>query len=926
MKIPFMRLKNFIGISEGMGRKEFTLDLSGDHIPEIILLVGGNGKGKTTILSHLQPFASNNDGREYTVFAEENGEKEIHVLDGDILYVINHFYNKKKDGGPHTIKSFIKQIKPDGTEVDLNESGGVRSFADVLKSYLGIDNDYFRVGRIGSNVTNFIQLNSSDRKRLISRFLPDIDGYLAINKDVTSYLGILRGQIKFVSNELEKIGDISVLNDKARIAIQQITSNEEKYNSAIQEVSVLQHRLKEAVSILGIDYDVGSPLPDLTNPYRAVVTDLILKQNAIENVINTKISTPENRTPEKIRELIAEYREKCESSGEVSVKARMALSELNSKISSVNAEIKSKTDFISNKAGIQNRINTVTQQIESISESFAQSQEYLDCVADKRIVELVKKGDLNVLYSRVDIFNSSRDKFSRFRPDTFVQLYGSTSPSEIVATMTTAIKAMEANRVKYQNDINQATSEIMFAKQLNQIKSSNNGCGCSDPACPYEGIISLAPVSNDSISKLKANIAEIDSEIKSCNGVINVARNEYAPLLDLAKFMAGELDYLINKFDLLTYNPELSEFVSLSDEEKYKYVARVRPELSYTAVYSTNAAYTFIENNRGRVEELRATVTDLQSSKELVESVTIQIQELETTKYALESQLVAMNTALEKADRTLNNNKSALLLLEDVSNKFVQLKEVTDGIVKQTELLELYDQNVGNATECLEALQVVIPQAETLKNIIIALKREHEAVTINIARYKEFTEKKESIEEDYAICNDVKYASDVVTGVPLYLTQGYLEEIRDIANPLLDVAYHGGFRLEPFVVTDKDFMIPIRKRSQFVCNDICEASQGEVAFTKTALSLAIFKRAMSRYNIPSLDEVDSELDGANRSMFIRVLQDQVRELNLEQVFVISHNNAFYEAPIGLICCADHGLDLHDTNFMSNKVLVKDCTE
>ena len=176
MKIPFMRLKNFIGISEGMGRKEFTLDLSGDHIPEIILLVGGNGKGKTTILSHLQPFASNNDGREYTVFAEENGEKEIHVLDGDILYVINHFYNKKKDGGPHTIKSFIKQIKPDGTEVDLNESGGVRSFADVLKSYLGIDNDYFRVGRIGSNVTNFIQLNSSDRKRLISRFLPDIDG------------------------------------------------------------------------------------------------------------------------------------------------------------------------------------------------------------------------------------------------------------------------------------------------------------------------------------------------------------------------------------------------------------------------------------------------------------------------------------------------------------------------------------------------------------------------------------------------------------------------------------------------------------------------------------------------------------------------------------------------------------------------------
>lgn len=926
MKIVFMRLKNFIGISEGMGRKEFTLDLSADNIPEIILLVGGNGKGKTTILSHLQPFASNNDGREFTVFENENGEKEIHIIDGEVKYIITHFYNKKKEGGTHTVKSFIKQIKPDGTEVDLNESGGVRSFAEVLKSYLGIDSDYFRVGRIGSNVTNFIQLNSSDRKRLISRFLPDIDGYLAINKDVTSYLGILRGQIKFVSNELEKIGDISILNDKARLAIQTITTKEEHYSSILQEISVLQHRLKEAVSILGINYEVGSPLPDLTNPYTSVVTDLIMKQNAIEKAIEEKIQNPENRSYEKIRELIEEYRIKCEKSGEANVSARMGYSEISSKISSLVSEIKSKSDFIKNKSDVDKRIKTVTQQIESVSESFAQSQEYLDVVADRRIVELVQRVNLNELYSKADIFNNSRDKFSKFKPDTFVMLYGSTTPNEIVETMRTAIKAMEGNRVKYQADINKYTSEMMFAKHLNQIKTANNGCGCSDPNCPYEGILTVAPVDNTAINELKVKIAEIDLEIQNCNEVINVARNEYAPLLDLSVFMAKELEYMINTFDLTVYNPELSDFMSLSDSDKYKYVARVRPEISYKDVYSTAAAYNFIEANRGRVEELRATVDDLQSSKAVVESITIQIQELEQTKLALENEKVAHSEALAKAERILNNNKNALMLLEDVSNKFIQLKEISSQITQQSELLEQYDQNVGNANECLEALQRMLPEADSVKEMITVLKREHEAATINIARYKEFTEKKASIEEDYAICNDVKYASDVVTGVPLYLTQGYLEEIRNIANPLLDAAYHGGFRLEPFVVTDKDFMIPIRKRSQFVCNDICEASQGEVAFTKTALSLAIFKRAMSRYNIPSLDEVDSELDGANRSMFIRVLQDQVRELNLEQVFVISHNNAFYEAPIGLICCADHGLDLHDQNFMSNKVLVKDCTE
>ena len=318
-------------------------------------------------------------------------------------------------------------------------------------------------------------------------------------------------------------------------------------------------------------------------------------------------------------------------------------------------------------------------------------------------------------------------------------------------------------------------------------------------------------------------------------------------------------------------------------------------------------------------------MNNLMSSKDMINAEKEQIAELsQQLQLARDNHLVA-STNLEKVQKAFDGFKNTLQMLESVYDKFSELDKVSNELQRKTALMHEFEQTSVSARECLAELEAYLVRGKELSDQIAAAKKEYEAVTINIARYKEYTEQREIIEADYNICNDVKYASDVVTGVPLYLTQGYLEEIRAIANPLLDVAYNGGFRLEPFEVTDKDFFIPIRKRSQFVANDICEASQGEVAFTKTAISLAIFKRAMTKYNIPSLDEVDSELDGANRAMFIRVLLDQVRELNLEQVFVISHNNAFYEAPIGLICCADHGLNLSDPTFMSNKVLIKDCT-
>ena len=78
MKIIYLKLKNFIGIYNGLGRKEIELDLTkGSN--SITLLVGTNGSGKSTIMSTLHPFHGTFDDKTNIILPNHDGFKEIHI-------------------------------------------------------------------------------------------------------------------------------------------------------------------------------------------------------------------------------------------------------------------------------------------------------------------------------------------------------------------------------------------------------------------------------------------------------------------------------------------------------------------------------------------------------------------------------------------------------------------------------------------------------------------------------------------------------------------------------------------------------------------------------------------------------------------------------------------------------------------------------
>ena len=84
MRILRLKLVNFIGIKNGMGKDEIEISFPEDE-NTITMLLGKNGSGKSTIVSQLTPFKDTFDDRKDPIVPGKDGLKEI-----DISNILNH--------------------------------------------------------------------------------------------------------------------------------------------------------------------------------------------------------------------------------------------------------------------------------------------------------------------------------------------------------------------------------------------------------------------------------------------------------------------------------------------------------------------------------------------------------------------------------------------------------------------------------------------------------------------------------------------------------------------------------------------------------------------------------------------------------------------------------------------------------------------
>ena len=181
MFIQRIELENFANIYSGLGFHKLTIDFT-TQTNTVCVITGDNGRGKTSLLSYMTPFASlgNLDVRDSNklIIANEKGYKRIVLVNerGDV-FDIKHYYTPSKD--TYTVKSYIEM---NGNE--LNENGNVTSFKKLVADFLGIEMDYLKLIRMGDNITNLIKSKPTERKVFMGKILDEVDLYLKQHKEI----------------------------------------------------------------------------------------------------------------------------------------------------------------------------------------------------------------------------------------------------------------------------------------------------------------------------------------------------------------------------------------------------------------------------------------------------------------------------------------------------------------------------------------------------------------------------------------------------------------------------------------------------------------------------------------------------------------------------------------------------------------------
>jgi len=906
MKITRLKLVNFIGIKHGTGRDEIEIVFENDDQDgkRIVMLTGGNGSGKTTILSQLHPFDESFDSRKSLIIEGTEGLKEIDIIKGADKYEIVHNYITKKK------TSFIKK-----NGVEMNENGGVRTFREYIKSEFGLTPDYFEIGKIGSNTQNFIQQTTAQRKTYINKLLPDIGDYESKHKIAKEKFAVLESRLKTASNELSKIENEEAVRQNIIRLTDLITTLDGQIETSSNRVAVLGSEIESFTKILD-----GRTLADIINE-KAEKT----KQ---QTQLTTSVATFETKYGENDIDTMDKT---------IEDKDNLVVS-ITGELSALAAQRKSKNEEIVN---LQNDIDKIkitlngpdsVESVEELEKKFNKAKkEETTALKDIR-----SNPYAHILKSAATDINNQIYKFEQFK-NFVIKYFSNLKATTFMATKTNVELFIEedfqANLTAQEKVLRElvASSRLTIEEKKQTLHRKEGNVGKLDILSqrPEDCVIDTCPFIKDALAykNLPKEIEALKADIKTEENelVKHEARAEkYVDLKTLFQTFNSLFEQM-NPRNNLVYEAFVQEYGTIVNQIKGNLANLQKNSEDFLGeinkMYEDYNNFTSLKTTR---ENLEYKLNAVKGSSVLRESFKVDLDLKEGNLGTLKTQFEKISSDTQKKAEELENKKEVrneyktavadMRSLRSIKTMLSTLKKDEETVIdlttrissNQKEKIELEKSLSGlrrtrvDSNEQLTKYNNDISQIESLKNTIEEVGKNHKNLGLLVE-----------------VLSHTK-------GIPLIFAQAYLEKTRDITNELLTLAYKDGFEVN-FITNQDDFFIEIRA-GENIKNDIKEASQGEVALTTISISLALIQQSMETFNILMLDEIDGPLDSSNRENFINILTKQIESMGVEQVFVISHNNAFDTEEMDLVMLKGSPIDKNNDEFMRNKRVIFDITE
>lgn len=849
MKITYLLLKNVIGIYRGMQLNEIELFLDSTNV--FTMITGTNGSGKTTLENSLDPFAVE------AIRPNKKGYKEIQIKHKKKHYIIKHYYEPSKTG--HTTKSFIYDCKK-GEE--LNENGNVSSFLEIVKTLLGITPNKMKLLKLGAGMTNLIKMTSSERKKFMGDFIIEAEEYFPLYKKANSDCILINKMLKSFSNRIETIGTEESLKDQ--LSICEIASmnamnslndstlalrlNEDKLNKLKEEYDEKEYNeLEESIEKLQSSKD------NLSN---SIVSDLFSIDDSIDvleqkknviieknNIINMNITSLENKIEDSVRimntndSMIYDYQLELEK---------------------IKLSVMSKEEVEKDIKECNLKLNELNKHMDEISKvKFLLNDDY-----GRIISEYTHR--LNILSTSInnlmEDFNPNNDLKYDYEFDYSKEL------------------------LKCNSQLSEKRTKLQIIKDQYGLYTKDMGkFNCLDMHCPLKV---------STYNQLDFSI-DIDEDISKREKEINKLEEYMDTIKIFVSIKSVHKDFILYAcMDNILY---ISNYIELDNKKIQEKV---------------NGSFTFNRENDALNELLRLSniVQDIKSNNEnlaLLEfmksdidnrtNIQNMIDKLQKERDDNKDTLRESNNLLEEKKYELKENikiLSSIKFIIDNKKIVISLDNKIDRYNELKVLKENYDNTINENKKLIDCNNLAL-------NMMKEVNKKRDEVLYSYKEVVNIGKQKAIFEDTYLDLTKLRDALSTKAGIPLELINSFLNNIKYDANELIEDAFDGIIKLDDFIINEKEFRIPICGNGENN-TDVSTASEGERAIISLALSFAILAQSRIKYNVLVLDELDGPLDSDKRRRFLKLIESQMKKLDVEQVFIISHNGLFNDYPLNMI--------------------------
>lgn len=861
MRVERLYMKNFAPLFVALDKTEVELDYRPNyegHTKKMInIFIGQMGSCKTFLLGHHQPFATlgNLDVRnsEDMVLEDKKGIKEITYRNGDDLFEISHIYTPTKSG--HTVKSYIKK---NGTE--LNENGNSTTFKEIILTEFGLDQSFLKLFRIGSNVINLPDMSSTERKSFISSMISDTDVYTLLYRKIGEENRAINAQMTLLINRLHTISNRS----------------EEELQADMETESVIEDDIKKKID----------ELTQLTYQYEAEIN--ALRGGMSEQAYNAEFTTNQEYLKSVIRD-ISKIKEDLES-----IKDYPDSTEVTKQMTTCSTQIEMRNHQIMD---LQMKLNADEAQRDKLRDQLAvlgtpshvdnlrkTYEELMRTKADyeKKLAHFTYSGSMGSISTLIDEVQSLHMLIME------VSAYNEDAIRSILRNRdgTLARAKRELDYAYRERDKAQAEmSNMMAVTSYQSTHLMVRPFNCPTEDCPFFKYHPYteqrnAPKNVDKVYLERKNKkAKIDAKIFLLEDYPTIARklDTIKPYWNRISNTLEELGCL--KEDLLAdviTNPLHRDWFDLPKLNSIKEHCGIRDKY-----YQLTQQVASMRNDLTQYE-----ITDVHQLQKELDDITAQF-----------TQECAQLDALEKANaedqETLNHLNDAYLKIANMESSKRRLEDLEREyatVSSEVSKIQANLEKIGGLASALTDLKQTLAERKTEYGVH---HKTREQLYLKLTDIKVTKSQYEDTLKRQALIHDVLDAVSSKKGIPLAYVRVFLADCKDIINDLISDVFDDDIEIVDFDIPEdsNEFKIPYT-RNGVIIDDIVKSSQGERAIISLALSFALIRQRTFPYNIMLLDEVDGPLHRSARNKFITILFKQLRAINAEQVFLVSHNNTF----------------------------------